>query len=196
MRKLDADRDVPPPPPRWREQLKDLDNPHRPPATNDARSRHARIRASRVYANRVNATCVNANSDRTNPACPLKATIDDKYIIIEVPSNGEENGDPTLAGARLASKQLKKGPTIDSPKPEPPIVNDPLVNLPPLTPDEEDQLWIEGLDLSKCHLKGTERRRLVRLLNKYREVFSRNKTPGLMTDVEFQIDTGDNTPFK
>ena len=58
------------------------------------------------------------------------------------------------------------------------------------------KLEIEGLDLRKCTLSKARKTRLIQLLNSYKDVFSANKEPGLVTDVEFKIDTGDAKPVK
>ncbi len=64
------------------------------------------------------------------------------------------------------------------------------------TPEKEPVLLIEGLRLDTCVLKGKERARLIRLLNKFQDVFSKDRTPGLITLTEFRIDTGDAEPIK
>jgi hypothetical protein len=58
------------------------------------------------------------------------------------------------------------------------------------------KIEIDGLDLRKCSLKGKQKRRLIELLNRFKDVFSKDGEPGLITDVEFFIDTGNAAPFK
>jgi len=59
-----------------------------------------------------------------------------------------------------------------------------------------EKLLVDGVDLRKCALPPDKKRELIRLINKYRDVFSKDGEPGVMTDVEFEIDTGEAPPFK
>ena len=52
--------------------------------------------------------------------------------------------------------------------------NNPLRGSPSMVISEkvEIKLEVDGVDLSKCYLQGTERTRLIELLNEYSDVFS------------------------
>ena len=105
----------------------------------------------------------------------------------------------------------RREPLFEDPGPTP--LESPLVDTPPFLEHDCDPLRanepvakvsfkgdstlrIEGLDLSECCLQGEERTKLINLLNEYEDVFSKNKQPGLISDVKFHIDTGDHAPFQ
>lgn len=57
-------------------------------------------------------------------------------------------------------------------------------------------LLVEKIDLSKCALPPEEKDKLIDLLNEFKTLFSVDKEPGLITEFEFSIDTGDHPPIR